>query len=198
MQAATRAAAYARVTVSVLAASPETEAEGVSLRDGSTVVVRALDPGDVRAIESWFLGLQPRTRYARFLGSLKRLDARTLAELARVDHRRHEAIAAIAPDGATVGIARFIRLTDPAEAEVAVTVVDAWQGRGVASVLLARLAAKARAVGVCQFRGTCLASNGAAIRLVRRLGPLEIGAPMVGVVDVRVDLCREASSRLSS
>jgi GNAT superfamily N-acetyltransferase len=141
------------------------------------------------------LGLQPETRYARFLGSLKRLDPRTLAELARVDHCRHVAIAAIAPDGATVGIARFIRLADPAEAEVAVTVVDAWHGRGVATVLLARLAWKARAAGVCRFRGTCLASNGAAIRLLRGLGPVAIGAPHVGVVDICVELRREGSSR---
>jgi RimJ/RimL family protein N-acetyltransferase len=164
------------------------EAEQITLRDGSRVTFRLLEPGDVRTIESWFLGLQPRTRYARFLGSLKRLDARTLDELTRVDHRRHEAIAVIGPDGATVGIARFIRLTDPQEAEVAVTVVDAWQGRGVATVLLARLAMKARAAGVHRFRGTCLASNSAAIRLLQGLGPLQIDSPYAGVVDVRVDL----------
>jgi hypothetical protein len=57
-------------------------------------------------------------------------------------------------------------------------------------VLLARLAGKARAAGVCRFRGTCLASNDAAIRLLRGLGPVAIGTPHVGVVDVRVDLRR--------
>jgi GNAT superfamily N-acetyltransferase len=187
--------AYPRRIVLALAASREGVAERVALRDGSSVVVRALEQGDVGAIESWFLALQPRTRYARFLGSLKRLDSRTLAELARVDHARHEAVAAIAPDGATVGIARYLRLADPAEAEVAVTVVDAWQRRGLATVLLARLADKARAAGVRRFTGTCLASNHAAITLLRRLGPLAIGTPNVGVVDVRVDLCPEGSRR---
>lgn len=112
--------AYRRVTVSVIAARREEDAERTSLRDGSTVVVRPLELGDIGAIESWFRGLEPGTPYARFLGSLKRLDPATLAELAGVDHRRHEAIAAIAPDGATVGIARFIRYSDSEEAEVAV------------------------------------------------------------------------------
>lgn len=68
-------------------------------------------------------------------------------------------------------------------------------GAGVATVLLARLAWKARAAGVCRFRGTCLASNGAAIRQLRGLGPVAIGAPHVGVVDICVELRREGSSR---
>jgi hypothetical protein len=127
---ATRAAAYPRVTVSVLSASREGEAgtdHAWRRVDGSCTSSRA---GGRRGHRELVLGCSPGTRYARLLGSLKRLDPGTLAELGRVDHCRHEAIAAIAPDGATVGIARFIRLADPAEAEVAMTVVDAWQGRG--------------------------------------------------------------------
>jgi hypothetical protein len=80
----------------------------VLLRDGSSVVIGPLASGDEAAIASWFSGLGVETRHARFLGSLDRLDRRMLSELAGVDHVDREAIAAIASDGTTVGIARYI------------------------------------------------------------------------------------------
>lgn len=121
----------------------ETDDEHVVLRDGSRVAIRPLATGDAIAIDTWFAGLGPETRYARFLGGVKRLDSRTRSELARVDHRDHEAITAVAPDGTTIGIARYLRVPEPGEAEVAVAVADRWRGRGVASLLLRRIAVRA-------------------------------------------------------
>ena len=63
----------------------------VILRDGSAIVVRPLATGDVAAIASWFEGLGPETRHARFLGGVAVLDERTRTRLAQVDHRDHEA-----------------------------------------------------------------------------------------------------------
>jgi hypothetical protein len=91
------------------AGSP-TDIERVVLRDGSSVVIRPLAAGDGAAIASWFAGLGVETRYARFFAFLERLDPRTQSDFARVDHFDHEAIAAVAPDGATVGVARYIRI----------------------------------------------------------------------------------------
>jgi N-acetylglutamate synthase-like GNAT family acetyltransferase len=51
-------------------------------------------------------------------------------------------------DGATVGIARHIRLGQSRTAEVAVAVADAWSGHGIAAMLLERVAAQARAAGM--------------------------------------------------
>ena len=72
---------------------------------------------------------KPETRFARFLMTLERLDRRTRARLACVDHRDHEAITALASDGTTVGIARYMRTPGSVTAEVAVAVVDRWRGR---------------------------------------------------------------------
>jgi GNAT superfamily N-acetyltransferase len=103
-------------------------------------VIRPLAAGDEAAIASWFAGLAAETRYARFFAFLKQLDHRTQSELARVDHFNHEAIAAVASDGSTVGIARYLRIGKSRSAEVAVAVADAWRGRGIASMLLERVA----------------------------------------------------------
>jgi RimJ/RimL family protein N-acetyltransferase len=176
-------------------AGSATDIERVVLRDGSSVVIRPLAAGDEAAIASWFAGLGAETRYARFFVLLERLDRRTQSELARVDHFDNEAIAAVASDGATVGIARYLRIGRSRSAEVAVAVADAWRGRGIASVLLDRVAARARSVSVEQFTAICLASNQTVIRLLSRLGPTTVGPADAGVVELRIDLTRARPDR---
>ena len=160
----------------------------VILRDGSTVVVRPLATGDVAAIAAWFEGLGPETRHARFLGSVAMLDDRTRSQLAQVDHRDHEALTAVAPDGAVVGIARYIRLQQSSTAEVAVAVADRWRGRGIASLLLQQIAARARAAGVDCLTALCLASNTAVLGLLGRLGPITTTPPEAEVIEVQINL----------
>ena len=74
----------------------------------------------------------------------------TLKAAVEVDHVDHEALVATPLLSAEiVGECRFIRLPDqPDTAEVGVTVVDAWQGRGLGSALLARLSQHALQAGI--------------------------------------------------
>ena len=159
------------------------------LRDGSTVVVRPLATGDVAAIAAWFEGLGPETRRARFLGSVAMLDDRTRSQLAQVDnHRDHEALTAVTPDGAVVGIARYIRLPQSSTAEVAVAVADHWRGRGIATLLLQQIAARAHAAGIDRLTALCLASNTAVLGLLSRLGPMTTTPPEAEVIEVQINL----------
>jgi RimJ/RimL family protein N-acetyltransferase len=160
----------------------------VVLRDGSAIAIRPLTTGDVAAIAAWFDGLGPETRYARFLASVTILDDRTRWQLAQVDHLDHEALTAVTDDGAVVGIARYIRLPQASPAEVAVAVADHWRGRGIASLLLRQIAARARAAGIDCLVAVCLTSNTAILRLLSRLGPMTTGPPEAGVVEVRISL----------
>jgi len=169
------------------AGSP-TDIERVVLQDGSSVVIRPLAAGDEAAIDSWFAGLAAETRYARFFAFLEQLNHRTQSELARVDHFNYEAIAAVAPDGSTIGVARYLRIGEPTSAEVAVAVADAWRRRSIASMLLERVATRARAGGIEQFIAICLATNHTVIRLLSRLGPTTVGPSDAGVVELRIDL----------
>src|ERR1700722_12655172 len=73
-----------------------------------------------------------------------------------------------------VGECRYIRLSDrPDTADLAVTVVDAWQGRGLGSVLLARLSARALKAGIVYFSAEVLAENRSMLTLLPRLGRVE-------------------------
>jgi len=160
----------------------------VILRDGSAIVVRPLATGDVAAIAGWFEGLGPETRHARFLASVAMLDERTRSLLAQVDHRDHEALTAVTPDWAVVGIARYIRLQQSSTAEVAVAVADHWCGRGIATLLLAQIAARARAAGIDCLTALCLASNTAVLGPLSRLGPMTTTPPEAEVIEVWINL----------
>jgi RimJ/RimL family protein N-acetyltransferase len=174
-------------------AGPAADEDRVVLRDGSAVVIRPLISGDEATIAAWFEGLGPETRYARFLAGVSTLTDRTRSELARVDHRDREALTAVAADGAVVGIARYARLPEPGTAEVAVAVADRWRGRGIAGLLLRRIAVRARTEGIYCLAAVCLRSNTAILRLLSRLGPMTTVASDPGVVEVRIDLRRAST-----
>ncbi len=168
----------------------------VVLRDGSAIMIRPLITGDVATITAWFQGLGPRARRARFLSGVTKLDDRTRAQLAQVDHRDHEAVVAVTADGTVAGIARYIRLQHSAAAEVAVAVVDNWGGRGLASLLLQQIATRARTAGIRTFTALHLASNVAVPRLLSRLGPMTTTPRDTGIIEARISLesTRGASS----
>jgi len=86
----------------------------------------------------------------------------------------------VTADGTTVGIAHYIRLPQTGMAELAVAVADQWQGRGLGSLLLHRIAARARAAGIRWLTVECLASNTAIAGLLRPLGPVLITPPAFG------------------
>jgi nucleotide-binding universal stress UspA family protein/GNAT superfamily N-acetyltransferase len=144
------------------------------LRDGSRIHVRPIEPDDRDGLVAAFERLSPEARYRRFFGPVKRLSSRDLDFLTRVDHHDHEALVAVDPDTREgVGVARYVRTGDGV-AEPAMVVADDWQGRGVARVLLDRLAGRAVAAGVHRFDAPVLADNPGAIRALERLGATSI------------------------
>jgi GNAT superfamily N-acetyltransferase len=69
-----------------------------------------------------------------------------------------------------IAVARFVRLADdPEAAEVAITVADDWQRRGLGSLLTEQLAEQARRRGIRRFTATMAADNVPAHRLMGRL-----------------------------
>jgi GNAT superfamily N-acetyltransferase len=147
-------------------------ADTVALADGLTVAIRPVRPDDKRLIARAFEQLSPESRYRRFFAPLERLTETDLAYLTEVDHSDHEALIAVNPEnGLAIGVARYVRLGEPGEAEVAVVVGDPWQGRGVATALLERLVERARAEGIDHFVALSMSDNESALELFRHLAP---------------------------
>jgi RimJ/RimL family protein N-acetyltransferase len=129
-----------------------------------------LDRGDVVTVRQVFDQLSPRSRNQRFLTAKPRLTSADLRSLTDVDGRDHVALVARDEAGHAVGIARFVRdRDDPATAEVAVTVVDAWQDRGLGTRLAQALRDRALELGVTRISLAMAQDNDAAVRLMHRI-----------------------------
>jgi len=148
-----------------------------TLPDGRAIRVRALRTTDREAIASGFERLSSRSRYLRFLTPKASLSPAELNFLTELDGKDHFALVAMALDTAGeesegVAVGRFIRTeNDPGIAEVAVTVSDAMQGKGIGSLLCSRLAEAARERGITHFRCYLHGENRAGQEMVRRVFP---------------------------
>jgi RimJ/RimL family protein N-acetyltransferase len=143
----------------------------IVLRDGSAVLIRPVRRADAALLADGFARLSTRSRRLRFLSPKKELSSAELGYFTDVDHHDHEALGALDhADGRGVGIARYIRdAADPQSAEIAVTIIDDWQGRGLGTELVAQLSERARSEGIRRFTALVAADNPAMARLLRNV-----------------------------
>jgi GNAT superfamily N-acetyltransferase len=168
----------------------------VWLKDGSAVVLRALVPADRDKIVGLVERLSADSRALRFLRSVDHLSDEELAYLTDVDHRDHEALIAVDPVTRDArGVARYVRFPeDPQVAEAAVVVEDAWQGRGLATILLEDLCRRARRAGIDRFSVLMRAENQRAAELFERMGPVTLRDVTAGVLEFEVELPPEGGA----
>jgi GNAT superfamily N-acetyltransferase len=139
-------------------------------RDGTEVRLRPLRRHERDLVAGFFAGLSEESRRRRFLQPMPRLSAAMLRHLVDVDGRRHLALVAEV-GGECAGIARFIALPDqPGAAEVAVTVTDRFQGRGIGRLLLEALRPPALRAGARVFVYLVDPTNLPVLRALRSLG----------------------------
>jgi GNAT superfamily N-acetyltransferase len=165
---------------------------------GVAVEIRPIEPGDKQALASGFERLSEESRYRRFLSPRGPLTQAELRYFTEIDHCDHEALVAVDPlTSEGVGVARFVRSEDdPTVAELAVAVVDDWQGHGVGSRLTTALAQRAREEGITSFTALALAENDAMLGLLQELGDVRTGHTRLGTVELEVDLPGAGMGRL--
>ena len=154
------------------------------LSDGTPVLVRPVQPEDKHLLVSGMDRLSERSRHLRFLTGIDRLSRSQLAYLTEVDGRDHQAWGVLI-DGEPVGIGRFVRSPDDT-AEVALTIVDEWQRRGIGVLLLTVLAQEAEKVGITRFTFVALPENGGITALLARFGV--IGTIADGLLTANLDV----------
>jgi RimJ/RimL family protein N-acetyltransferase len=164
----------------------------LALDDETTVELRTVQPEDARALATGYQQLSEHSAYTRFHTLYAELSLDQLDYFTRLDHHDHEAIGAVLPGtDEGLGIARYVRDTDdPTHAEVAVTVVDAWQGRGLGEGLLDALARRAREEGVTCFTADVLSDNLSMLGLMRHVGTVTLdrdAETTIAHVDLRED-----------
>ena len=148
----------------------------VLLKDGTSCRIRPIGPADRALIETCFEGLSAESRRLRFFGLKPALSEKEFAFLTSADGRDHIALGAMRLDEQgreteMLGAARCVRLEPGSQtSEMALAVVDAAQGCGIGTALLAQLVQAASAQGIRQFRCEVLAVNEGMRALALRLG----------------------------
>ena len=149
------------------------------LADGTDVVLRPILAEDDALERAFISGLSRDSRYNRLLGSRK-LTAEEIRQLTRIDYEREMAFVAVAGSGQQarlLGVARYVRDADAGGAEFALVVADAWQRKGVGTLLLQALQRQARAAGIERLHGITFSSNQAMQNLARKLGFVQRANP---------------------
>ena len=167
--------------------------EVVTLRDGSTAVLRLIRPEDKETLRRGFDRMSPESRYLRFFTPKAALTDDELRYLTEIDQVRHFALGAARelPDGSEegLGVARFVQLDGkPGAAEAAIAVVDDMHGKGLGTILFVRLIAAARERGVSRFHIEVLGSNRTMQEFVHALAPASTVKVEQGVVTLDLPL----------
>ena len=167
--------------------------EQVRLRDHTDAFVLPLQRTDRATLAAEFETLSPESRRHRFLGSALHLNDMMLQHLVDdvdgIDHIALVLVVETSPDVYDpVALARIVRYMDvPDAADLAVTVKDNWQGRGVATVLLEVLM-RGRPVGVERIVTDVFNDNRASLKMLHRLGHTTVKDLGFGVSEVVVEL----------
>jgi protein lysine acetyltransferase len=162
----------------------------VRMRDGTELHLRPVLPGDNERTTNGPVEFSSETLYRRFQST--RIPTRSLMTyLFEVDYVDHFVwVMTDGPDGPVVADARFVRdENDPSVAEVAFTVGDAYQGRGIGTFLMGALSVAAGYDGVQHFTARVLAENYPMRTILDRCGAVWHREDL-GVVTTVVDVAQ--------
>jgi len=166
----------------------------VTLRDGTAVFVRAAQPWDAAAVAAFAAGLSPDALELRFFSAARpeAVSHEALLEGAVGDRLSLLALHEKPIGMEVVGHGEYVR-TAPhrASAEVAFLVADRFRHRGLATVLLHRLARAARLFGIREFEAEVLPENADMLDVFRRSGFPERVESASGGTHVRFSITEE-------
>jgi len=147
--------------------------ENWSLLDGSAATLRSIRASDMELERAFVRNLSPQSKFKRFMGELKELSPDQLHAFTHPDHERESVYVVIRSTAAgeeEIAVARYAVESGGTSCEFAITVADAWQGKGIAGRLMRALIRDARMRGLERMEGFVLGANHRMLDFVRKLG----------------------------
>ena len=143
------------------------------LLDGTSVTIRPIRADDSGMEQEFIRHLSKESRYFRFMASLRELSPKKLTFFTEIDYDRHMAfVATIMREDKEleIGVARYVFTENPGNCEFGITVDDAWQGNGVAGLLMTPLEDTAREHGFKTMEGIVLPGNSKMLKFAQKRG----------------------------
>jgi acetyltransferase len=165
------------------------------LDSGEAIGFRPVRPDDEPLVAEAFRTASPETLLHRFFTPLREVPPSELRRLLTIDPARETCIVGelmALPGRRIVCGARFVRLTDLSVAEIALTVHDDFQRRGLGTFMLRYLIQLGRADGIRTFVANVLATNASMLRLLQKIAPLRRSSYSDGVCQIEFDLADAA------
>lgn len=139
-----------------------------------TIEVRTIRPDDRARLAEHFLGLGPTSSYFRFFAPRRKVPDKDLARFTDSDCLHGAAVVATLGGDTGERIVGFAQYTVTDEktprADLAVSVVDEYQGLGIGGLLMESLIEIARSSGIAEFEADVLGHNRRMLRLLERSG----------------------------
>lgn len=152
--------------------------------------VRLMGPDDKDGLQRGFSCLSKRSVLQRFNSPLKALTPGQLRYLTDIDNRSHLAVCAYVSKGGEdfgIAVARYVAIGQSGEtAELALTVIDNYQNRGVGSMLLEELMALARCNGISTLRAHVRTDNRPMLHILNRYAPRLVRDGGLYRADIRI------------
>jgi len=160
-----------------------------TLRDGESISVRAVRVDDKARLLDHFARLSPASLYYRFLGTRGALTGEELDRFTRLDSGHVALVATLRGNQAgVVGFVQYVRGEDPSRAQIACSVIDEHQGRGIGSLLFTLLSQIALANGITEFEGDVLPDNQRVLTIAAKNGRRVRQSTEAGVMRIRISL----------
>jgi RimJ/RimL family protein N-acetyltransferase len=162
------------------------------LHDGRSIAIRAFRPDDKTRMLAAISRTSAQSLYRRFFGWKKDFSESEKDFFLNVNFTDHVAlVATIEKAGRTeiVGGARYVE-GQPGIAEIALMIIDEFQGQGVGTALMRHLILLARAASLKQLVADVLPENTAMLKVLQKSGLPQEKTRSQGVVRVKLDLQR--------
>lgn len=141
------------------------------------ITIRPISSNDAEKGTRFFKRLSPQTKHYRFLAGVRELLPDEVKRFCGVDGEQTMAFIAVARDDqgeeTQIGVSRYAPDAEENVRELAVTVADEWQGRGLDVLLTNQLIDYAKSHGVKRLYSIELADNDSMRSLARNIGMTE-------------------------
>lgn len=147
--------------------------EFILLKNGEGILFKSANQDDIPLVTSFLKRLSPESLRMRFMASISEVPQKIIEELCNVDFTKNGSILAITNQNGekkVVGIGNYIDTGNSRSAEVSLLVEDSYQGKGIGTALLERLAGLAAGNGFYEFEGEVLPDNLAMLNVFKNSG----------------------------